>query len=402
MCLTVLLNMVGFANVAVVLPAVSRDLGLSSAEAGLLGGIFFAAYAIGVPLLVPLTDKVRPLLIYCVGAALWIMGGICTSMAKDGIAVALTGRLLAGLGMAATYMPGLLLLLSRLPAAKATDASATYASCFTLGTAVSFGVTGAVALHLPWQSAFLAGSFAAALAAVLALAVATVFPVQTASAAVATSSAPRFRFLTRRRMIGVLVAAFGNSWEGMALRTWWIAFLVFCAGMGDSHTMATLAIVTSMSGIVAMPMSIAVARLAQRTRRNVVLASACIVSGLFAVVSPLMVGAPLALMVIVTALYQCLTFADAGIIPGAVLQETPPERRGLGLAALQTVSNIGAFLGAAAVGYAINQFGGPFSQSAWLGGFITMGAASVLGGVVLLLLCGPGPSSTNQHTMRNL
>jgi MFS family permease len=46
LCAALLLNMVGFANIGVVLPAMAADLGLDAGESGLLGGAFLFAYAI--------------------------------------------------------------------------------------------------------------------------------------------------------------------------------------------------------------------------------------------------------------------------------------------------------------------------------------------------------------------
>jgi MFS family permease len=88
-------------------------------------------------------------------------------------------------------------------------------------------------------------------------------------------------------------------------------------------------------------------------------------------------------MIGLTTVYLCLVFADAGTLPAAILEETPPPRRGAALAAAATASNAGAFVGAATVGVVLDIAGGPTSQIAWLFAFATMGAGSVVGGLVL-------------------
>jgi predicted MFS family arabinose efflux permease len=360
---------------------------LSAGEAGLLGGAFFFAYAVGVPLFAPLTDKLPPLAIYAVGSSFWIAGGLCVASAGDGIALPLAGRILSGLGMAATYMPGLLMLVARLPTERRSAGAATYSSCITLGTGFSFAVTGLVALFFPWRVAFLAASAGAAIALPM-----VAFAIwKTPSSSEAAASPPidgqhPLRFLLRRRMLGLFAAVAGNAWEGMSFRTWWIAFLVFVSHEGPTGTtLAQLAIVTALAGLIAMPISVAVARTAQGVRRIPMLAAVGVASGAFALIPPLFGSASLWLSVALTTLYLCIVFADAGTLAAAVLDETPPARRGVAMAASATVSNMAAFAGTACVGAMLGLAGGPASQSAWLAAFATTGIGSAAGGVALWL-----------------
>jgi MFS family permease len=334
---------------------------LSAGEAGLLGGAFFFAYAVGVPLFAPLTDKLPPLAIYAVGSSFWIAGGLCVASAGDGIALPLAGRILSGLGMAATYMPGLLMLVARLPTERRSAGAATYSSCITLGTGFSFAVTGLVALFFPWRVAFLAASAGAAIALPM-----VAFAIwKTPSSSEAAASPPidgqhPLRFLLRRRMF--------VSHEGPT-----------------GTTLAQLAIVTALAGLIAMPISVAVARTAQGVRRIPMLAAVGVASGAFALIPPLFGSASLWLSVALTTLYLCIVFADAGTLAAAVLDETPPARRGVAMAASATVSNMAAFAGTACVGAMLGLAGGPASQSAWLAAFATTGIGSAAGGVALWL-----------------
>jgi MFS family permease len=386
LCAALLLNMVGFANIGVVLPAMAADLGLDAGESGLLGGAFFFAYAIGVPLFVPLTDRLSPLAVYSFGSACWIAGGLCVALAGEGLTLPLAGRVLSGLGMAASYMPGLLMLVARLPAEQRSNAAATYSSCITLGTGMSFAVTGFVALFFPWRAAFVAASVTATIALPMVAFVVWKNATHDATAPAPATGHP-LGFLFRRRLIGLFAAVAGNSWEGMAFRTWWIAYLVFVSrAPPDGGTLAQLAIVSALAGLLAMPISVLVARRAQGERRVPTLAGVAIVSGLFALIPPLFGSGALWLAVVLTTLYLCVIFADAGTLAASVLDETPAARRGVAMAAMATVSNLAAFAGAASVGAMLALAGGPASQLAWLAAFATMGAASVAGGVALWLI----------------
>lgn len=377
--------MVGFANLSVILPAVSRDLALNETQSGLLGGTLFAAYALGVPLLVPLTDRFPPLLVYCLGSAFWIGGGVLSATAESGLLVPVLGRLLSGLGMAATYMPGMILLIERVPDDYRARAASTYTSCITAGTAFCFAVTGLVVIHLPWRSAFWSASLAAALASILVLAA-----VSTSRAAPRSAANPDatggIGFLFDRRVLGWLAAFAGNSWEGMAFRTWWISFLLYSSHeRASGESIAYLAIATAASGFLAMPISVFVARRARGGNRARIVAGVAVASGLFALLPPLFADYSPLFGVAITTLYMCFIFADSGTLPAALLDEIPASSRGLGLAAAATVANAAAFLGTAAAGAVINHAGGTGSSIAWLTAFITMGAGSIIGGITVLL-----------------
>ena len=187
-------------------------------------------------------------------------------------------------------------------------------------------------------------------------------------------------------MIGLFAAVAGNAWEGMSFRTWWIAYLVFVSREGPHGVLlAQLAIITALAGLLAMPISVAVARRAQGVRRLPMLAGVCLASGAFALVPPLLGSASLWLSVVLTTLYLCIVFADAGTLTAAVLDEVPASRRGVAMAASATVGNMAAFAGAASVGAVLGLAGGPASQSAWLMAFATMGIGSAAGGFALWL-----------------
>src|SRR5437660_931431 len=80
---------------------------LSITEAGLLVGIFFAAYVVMVPLLVALTDRVPVWRVYMLGTGLTALSHFGFALFADGFWSALLLRMLAGIGWAGTYMPGL-------------------------------------------------------------------------------------------------------------------------------------------------------------------------------------------------------------------------------------------------------------------------------------------------------
>src|ERR1051325_1676122 len=89
------------------LPAYIERWSLSKTEAGWLVGVFFAAYVVMVPLLVALTDRVPARRVYMIGTGLTALSHFGFALVADGFWTAFLLRVLAGIGWAGTYMPGL-------------------------------------------------------------------------------------------------------------------------------------------------------------------------------------------------------------------------------------------------------------------------------------------------------
>jgi hypothetical protein len=96
---------------AFALPALLPDYiarwNLTKTEAGWLVGLFFAAYVVMVPVLVAFTDRVPVRRVYMLGTSLTALSHFGFALFADGFWSALLLRLLAGIGWAGTYMPGL-------------------------------------------------------------------------------------------------------------------------------------------------------------------------------------------------------------------------------------------------------------------------------------------------------
>src|SRR5215470_18833921 len=89
------------------LPGYIERWSLSKTEAGWLVGIFFAAYVVMVPVLVALTDRVPVRRVYLIGTGLTTLSHLGFALLADGFWSAFLFRVLAGIGWAGTYMPGL-------------------------------------------------------------------------------------------------------------------------------------------------------------------------------------------------------------------------------------------------------------------------------------------------------
>src|SRR5262245_57100752 len=100
-------SMLGFATYAALLPEL-RDLwSLSNAQAGFIGSAFFIGYVATVSYWTALTDRVDARRIYLAGSLLATAGGAGFGLAAGGLLSATLFQIMLGVGVAATYMPGL-------------------------------------------------------------------------------------------------------------------------------------------------------------------------------------------------------------------------------------------------------------------------------------------------------
>lgn len=377
MCSALILVMVGFANYAAVLPSILTDRQFTPAQGGIAGGAFFLAYAMGSPVFAALTDTRDAKRIYLLGCMFACAGGITFPILDDGFVALVVSRVLSGLGMAGVYMPGLRLLVDAVAPDERNRAASIYTSTITLGTSASFAVAALLEMVGGWSAAFAGATAAAASGAAL-----VVLFITRSSPAMSVGSSRFGARLTsilripKARLIAL--AAFGNSWEGMAFRTWWIGLLTFSATQAGNSVWTTsrLALLSALAGLLAMPLSIWVA--ARSAKATSAATGYRIVAG--AAASSLIVGAsllmamdgPFVVVFCLSVLYLCAVFADAGAIPAAMLTNTPPEARGAALAVLSATGNVAAFAGTTACGVVVGLFGGTGVVDAWRAGLLSI------------------------------
>src|SRR6185295_12689831 len=146
--------MLGFSTYAL-LPDLRDEWGLSNAQAGVVGGLFFAGYVSTVSLWTALTDRVDGRRIYLVGSVLAAAGSAGFGLLADGFASAVFFQIVLGVGIAATYMPGLRLLSDRVSGPYQSRYIAFYTSFFGIGTALSLAMAGLITPHFGWRTAFI-------------------------------------------------------------------------------------------------------------------------------------------------------------------------------------------------------------------------------------------------------
>jgi predicted MFS family arabinose efflux permease len=349
-----------------VLPAILSETSISESQAGFAGSTFFLAYALASPVFAALTDKFRAKQLYLIGCGFALSGGLIFPWLGRSLDALVFSRIASGLGMAGLYMPGLRLLLQAVPPAHQQRTSALYTSSLALGLSVSFGVTGGLQLIFAWPAAFVAAACAAAMALTL---VALVMPKRDVPSS-QLSFFVRARAVLRKPGVGlVLLSSAGNSWEGFGFRTWWVTFLSFVATLPSNGSSKTLnfALATAFSGHVAMPVSALVAKLAESGQRYRVIACVGLVSVVTGLLLASMIHLSFWLVFVMSVLYICAIFADAGSLTPAMLVRVEPEERGAALALLAMAASTAACVVILLSGLVIEALGGLQSVLAWQG-----------------------------------
>jgi MFS family permease len=210
-----------------------------------------------VPVLVALTDRVPVRRIYMLGTSLTALSHFGFALFADGFWSALLLRLLAGIGWAGNYMPGLKAIADPLEGTAQSRAVSWHAAGVRISGAASFTIAGLVGNWAGTSASFLLGG-ATALSVVLIAA--TVMP---SALAVPTAKAAARRLLDfrpvsrNRAAMGWIVGYTVHTWELSALRAWGVTFLAaVCASHGAPSWLPDPTVLFTVAGLAGIAGSI--------------------------------------------------------------------------------------------------------------------------------------------------
>jgi MFS family permease len=379
--------MLGFSTYAALLPELRDAWSLSNSQAGIVGGMFFAGYVATVSLSTALTDRIDARWVY-------VAGGVLAAAASAGFGLAATGfwsaalfQVILGVGIAATYMPGLRLLSDRIAGAHQSRYIAFYTSFFGIGTALSFAIAGLVAPGYGWRAAFLISALGPLLAAVCVL---FFVDPRRPRAAQAFSLHVLFPVKAWRRVLADRAAAGYTSGyaahclELFGSRAWMVAFLAYSASLhsGPSfpwHAAAIAAVVN----LIAVPASIVGNEIALRVGRARWIVCAMTASGttgiLLALGAPWHWAAVLALLIV----YSMLVMAESGTLTAGLVAAAPGELRGAALGLYSLAGFGGGLAGPVIFGVALDAAGGAARPLAWVAAYAAIGAGCLAAPLVV-------------------
>ncbi|MEK8079814.1 MFS transporter [Pseudomonas sp. XK-1] len=321
------LGMAGFALFAALLPDFQALWGLTNTQAGWIGGGFFLGYMVAVPILTGLTDKYDARSIYLAAMLLTAVANAGFVFA-DGFWSALAWRVLAGVGLAGTYMPGLKALSERIEGPAQSRAVAFYTASFGLGTALSFILAGELAKFGGWQLPTLLSGVCALLAWAMVY-----WGLQPKAVA---AHVPRkwldLAPLKNRAVAAYCLAYAVHNLELFALRAWVVAFVVFSGHLQGSDPWLSGTWVAMLVTLIGMPASIFGNELALRFGRQRWLIAVMLSSTSLALFIGLSAALPFWLMLLMVLLYSITVTADSSSLTAGLIAVAPasPPRRGHG------------------------------------------------------------------------
>jgi len=380
--LALVLNLMGFMAPAAVLTDIIVSWGLSNAQAGWLGGALFIGYIATVPILTAYTDRLDPKRIYLTCAGLGAIGNLGFAFIADGLFWGIFFRVLTGIGLAGTFMPGLKALSDQLPTGKAQQRGSTYyTSLFALGSGGSILIAGVTAQYLDWHWAFAFAGIGGLIALVI---VAFVLPSRPPTlAADDIDFVLDFRPVLRdRAVMSYIVASLGTAWEVFSARVWLVTFFVFLQARSSvEEADFSPAVWATAVAFIGVPAAMIIGEFCVRYDRRRVVMGIAFLSAIFAGAIGLSLDGAYEITIIFCLIFGISSYGRSATINAGMIAVADPSRRGIALAALAFIGFSGGILGPLAFGIALDQFGSVNEPVAWKFAMAIM----ALGGLVSFL-----------------
>ena len=365
-CVALVLTLLGFMAPAAVLGEIIEAWDLSNAQAGWLGGALFAGYIVTVPVLTAYTDRIDPKRIYLTCAALGAIGNFGFGFVADGLWSGVMFRVLTGIGLAGTFMPGMKAMTDQLAPGKAQERGATYyASFFALGSGSSILVAGVMADLFDWRWAF---AIAGAGGACAFLIVAAVLPAKRPNAdARPPGAALDFRPVFRdRAVMAYVVASLGVAWEVFASRVWLVTFFLFLQSrLPAGETGWSPSVWATIVALIGVPTAMFVGEMSVRYDRRRILMGVAAVSGLLCVAIGVTVDDGYVLSLALCIVFGMSSYGRSSSTTAGTIAVSDPKRRGATLAVQAFIGFSGGILGPLAYGIALDAAGGSGTAAAW-------------------------------------
>ena len=385
MCIAEVLTMAGVFAFPALLPTFVGEWGLSKTQAGWIAGIYFGAYALTAPPVLALTDRLDARWVYLSGAVTAAAAAAGFALFADGFWTALLFRALGGAALAATYLPGLRVLMDRHRGPRPTRALSFYTASFSLGTALSFLLAGEIAALFGWRASFAATAGAALCAATVPLRLSPAIPEPREADVHLLDFRP---VLANRRALAYVLGYGVHCWELFATRSWLVAFLAFSITLGQEPAvpawLSPTAVATA-SGLVAMAASIGGNELCLRFGRRrvitlVMLASTLCAAG-FGFSAPLAYG----FVVVLALVYAAIVQLDSAALTAGAFDAAAPGQRGATLAVHGLIGFGCAGISPLILGMALDATGGGETPPSWGIAFASVAFVNLLGPLALRL-----------------
>ena len=352
--------------------------GLNAAQAGLMASAYTVGYMLAVPVLTTLTDRIDARYILLAGSVLNAVGTVLFGLWAHDLWSAALIWMLAGIGFAGAYMPGLKALADRLPPGDASRSITLYTASFSVGVGFSFLVSQLAAEQFGWRWAFLiTGLGPLAMVAVCG---------GLAPSKPRPQPGPLLNFrpvLRNRPALGYIFGYGAHCFELYGMRTWIVAFWAFVVAQSGETALFGPVTVSVVVTLLSLPASVLGNEAALRYGRHRTLTVIMIASAVVALVIGVSTGLSPMVLLVLLLIYGCTVPANSGALTAGATASALPVNRGATLALHSAVGFGLSALGAWGTGLVLDVAGGPTQRSGWLAVFALLAAGILLGPAAL-------------------
>jgi MFS family permease len=372
MCAAHVASMLGFSAYATLLPRLQDEWGMSNSEAGFISGMFFAGYMAAVPVLTGLTDRMDARRIYLASSLVAAAALTGFALLVEGVKSAALLQLVAGAGIAGTYMPGLRALTDNIEGTRAQSrAVAYYTAFFGLGSSLSILLSGIIADTLGWRWAFALTSVGPVVAGIMVM---RGLPPRTPHA-VNAQRALDFRPVLASREVRPYILGYAvHCWELFGSRSWLVAFVTFAQGASPALAV-TIAAVANVFG---PPASIYGNEVAMRHGRERIIWKAMLASGVLTCALGFVSFLPLLALAGLIMLHMCLVMSDSSALTAGVVTRAGESIRGATMAVHSMLGFGAGFVSPLIFGVVLDMAGGRSAPLAWGFAFSSLGFGAIL------------------------
>ena len=338
---------------------------LSNSEAGWITAIFYGAYMLSVPVLVPLTDRLNPKSVYLFGVGTTIIGHLAFGIYAEGFWSAMATRALTGFGWAGCYMTGLKLLADLVNAQTLSRATAGHAASIGASGALSFATGDLIASYAGWEAAFIVASVSATIALVI---VSLVAPSRSMPVSISLGSRSLYDFrpvLKNRSAMAYSIAYAIHTLEMSAVRGWAPAFLGYVAiSTGEVNYFLPPAVVLTALGLIGTVASVTGNEIAIQLGRRRLIQTTILFSIILGATIGFIGSLSYSIAMTVLVIYGIIIWLDSSSLTAGSAGAADPSRRGQTLAIHSMMGYAGGFIGPLVIGWTLDLAGG-MSLKGW-------------------------------------
>jgi len=398
--------MLGFSSYAVTLLELKSLWALSNTVSGLIASGFFLGYMAFVSMWNAMTDRRDARAVYAVGGLMTSLGCLGFALLADGPVLAFAFQFLQGVGVSATYMPGLRILSERLSGRVQSRFVSFYTSFFGVGVGASLLLSGWAAETLGWRWAYGLAGIGPLCSVALVLWATRAEPFSPSSPLPEGASGwlhlvfpvSAWREALRDRSVALFTIGYGvHCLELFAARSWTVAFLSFVIASQSGVPIWSAATLAALVNLISVPSSILGNEVAMRLGRRVWIILVMTTGSIVGVLMSLLVGLPWWIVTLVVALHSILIMADSASLTAGLVSTVPPQVKGAAFGLYSLLGFGAGAIGPVLFGLALDLAGGQQHAVAWAWAFLVSGLGCLAYPWIDRRLFGVSPFQRDSH-----